>query len=555
MGDGGSAGSLGDHQAQSSHTRPGRMLRMGFALDVVGYGARPAPLRSEVQRRLPRLAAAMLGNSGFRLENIEHEWTGDGINVVLPADADPARALPILIRTLAAQLTADNARAADRIRLRMSVGIGLVENAATGFGGPMILDLSRLVNSAPLRGALTANPDADLVAAISDQVHSAVIRPGYPGIPAAQFTPADVAEKEFTGLAWIWVSTRQWSAPALEPLARGDPRAVGDSRTGRYYLTARLGAGPASTVYLASAPHPIAFPSADPVRLGDSPAGTWVAVKVLRPELLPGPGARHRLAKGIEAAAALAGPGVARVVDAAPDAASPWIATALVPGPSLHEAVTQTGPLPPRPALWLSAGAARALAGIHHARAVHGSLRPSNVLLSPDGPVVTDAGTGWAVIAADDGTSLSHSAHPAHPSDDVLALGCVAFYAATGRTPYGEYPAGGDVIPQDADDPDLSGCPAELLPVVQACLLPPEARPDAAAVSELLGAAAGTAPPAWLPPAVASRFADYLTISPPASRARHRVSWHALRVPWRHGHRHQLPHAPVIRAGPPVPGG
>jgi len=267
--------------------------------------------------------------------------------------------------------------------------------------------------------------------------------------------------------------------------------------------------------------------------------------------------ARDLFAKGIEAAAAaLAGPGVARVVDAAPDAASPWIATALVPGPSLHEAVTQTGPLPPRPALWLAAGVARALAGIHHARAVHGSLRPSNVLLSPDGPVVTDAGTGWAVIAAaDDGTSLSHSprsAHPAHPSDDVLALGCVAFYAATGRTPYGEYPASGEVIPRDAGDPDLSGCPAELLPVVQACLQPPEARPDATAVSDQLDAAAGTAPPAWLPPAVASRFADYLAILPPASRARRRVSWLALRVPWRHGHRHQLPHAghPRGRASP-----
>ena len=540
MGDGGSAGSLGDQQVQSSRSRPSRMLRMGFVLDVVGYGARPAPLRSEVQRRLPLLVAAMLGNCGFRLESIEHEWTGDGINVVLPADADPAYALPILIRTLAAQLTEDNARAADRIRVRMSVGIGLVENAATGFGGPMILDMSRLVNSAPLRGALTANPDADLVAAISDQVHSAIIRPGYPGIPAAQFTRADVAEKEFTGLAWIWVSTRQWTAPALGPLARGDPRWIRSSHPGRYHLTARLGAGPASTVYLARAGHRTASPAAGPVRLGDdSPAGTWIAVKVFRPELLPGPAARRRLAKGIKAAATLDGPGVARIVDAAPDAASPWIATALVPGPSLHEAVTQTGPLPPRPALWLAAGVARALAGIHRTGTAHGSLRPSNVLLTPDGPVVTDAGTGWPVIADDDDTSLSHSAHPAHPSDDVLALGYVAFYAATGRTPYGEYPAGGDVIPRDAGDPDLSGCPAELLPVVQACLQPPEARPDATAISEQLDAAAGTAPRAWLPQAVASRFADYLTIPPPAGKARHRVGWHGLRVPWRHGHRHQ----------------
>src|SRR5258708_3355083 len=189
MGDGVSTESRGQDQARPARGPYGRTLRMGFVLDVAGYGARPAPLRSDVQRRLPRLVSEMLANCGMDLQGVEHEWTGDGINAIMPADADPSTALPILVRTLAALLAEHNARASDRIRLRMAVGIGLVENSTAGFGGPMIIDMSRLVNSAPPRAALPAYPGPELVAAISPQLHSAIIQPGYPGVPGSQVTP------------------------------------------------------------------------------------------------------------------------------------------------------------------------------------------------------------------------------------------------------------------------------------------------------------------------------------------------------------------------------
>ena len=200
--------------------------------------------------------------------------------MVIPADADPTVALPVLLRATAALLGQDNARSDDRLRLRMSVGIGLVKNSKAGFGGPMIIEMSRMVNSEALRSALDAYPRADLVAAISDQAHSAIIRPGYPGIPGAQFTRVDVTEKEFRAPAWIWVSARQWIAPAYAPLSRGDPRIVGQSNTDRYRVAARLAVGRASTVYLALA--------AD---------GTQLAVKAFRPEAADT--IRARLAAGV----------------------------------------------------------------------------------------------------------------------------------------------------------------------------------------------------------------------------------------------------------------
>src|ERR1700745_1968804 len=138
MGDGVSTESRGQDQARPGRGPYGRTLRMGFILDVAGYGARLAPLRSDVQRRLPSIVTEMLANCGMDLQHVEHEWTGDGINAVMAADADPSASLQILIRTMAALLGEHNTLASDRIRLRMAVGIGLVENSKAGFGGPMI---------------------------------------------------------------------------------------------------------------------------------------------------------------------------------------------------------------------------------------------------------------------------------------------------------------------------------------------------------------------------------------------------------------------------------
>ncbi len=155
--------------------------------------------------------------------------------------------LGVLIRSLAAGLSADNARHADRIRLRMAIGVGLIERRAAGFGGPVIVDINRLVDSAALRSALAAEPAADLAVALSDQAYTLIFQPGYPGIPAGQFTQANVVAKEFSGPAWIWLSTRQWSEPAYLPLGAADPREVGG-----YRIVARLGSGQAGQVYLAS---------------------------------------------------------------------------------------------------------------------------------------------------------------------------------------------------------------------------------------------------------------------------------------------------------------
>jgi len=465
----------------------GRALRMAFVLDVAGYGKRAVPARDAVQQRLRRLVVAALAECGLKLGEpaIDHQWTGDGINAVLPADIDPTAVLTTLIRSLAADLGHDNKGHADRIRLRMAIGVGLFERGPAGFGGPVIVDINRLVDSAALRSALAAEPAADLVVAIGDRAHGLIIEPGYPGIPAGQFTRAYVVSKEFAGPAWIWISTRQWSEPAYLPLD-----GTGLREFGRYRLVARLGAGQAGTVYLASGSGPGSGPGS-----GDS---GWTALKVFDEGLAADPDVRRRLSFGARAASAVHGPHLASVIDydVRDQLDQPWVASTLALGPSLAAAVTETGPLPAATAGWIALGLARALGTLHQAGLTHHAVTPPNVVLDARGPVLTDAGTSRAALLAGPGSA----------GDDVLMLGATVFYAATGRSPA---------------DADLTGCPPWLAPIVHACLAAePAARPDAAELHARLADQVGRQPRSWLPDPVAARTAEYQAV--PASRGRFR---------------------------------
>ena len=130
----------------------------------------------------------------------------------------------------------------------MAVGVGLIERERGRLRRPG--DRGYQPAGRQRRAALRAcrlSPPPILRSRYRDQAYALIIQPGYPGIPAGQFTQVNVVAKEFSGTAWTWLSTRQWSEPAYLPLGAADPREVGG-----YRIVARLGAGQAGTVYLAS---------------------------------------------------------------------------------------------------------------------------------------------------------------------------------------------------------------------------------------------------------------------------------------------------------------
>jgi hypothetical protein len=503
MGADGTAGLWGDGAevqtpADRELNRGGRRLRLGFVLDVAGFGLRTSPNQHEVQRRLRQLVQATLAECGLALDRLigGYQWTGDGINVMLPIDMDPALVLPVLIRSMAAGLGADNARSADRIRLRMAIGVGLVEPSVTGFNGPLIVDINRLVSSDALRGALSDFPVADLAVAISDHAFDLVIQPGYPGIPAGQFATANVAVKEFSEPAWIWVSARQWSEPAYAPLTPADP-----SEIGGYRIVARLGRGTAGRVYLAAGSGVSGGPGISGGSGGRAPAH-WAAVKVFDQALAADEDTRRRLITGALAASVLSGDHLAAVVSSDPRASQPWVASALVRGPSLASTVTETGPLPADAVGWMTLSLASALATLHKARLTHRAVHPHNVLLDADGPVLTDLGINRNTLTAGPGTA----------ADDVFSLGSTAYYAATGRTPCDKYQAGQIPPAAPLGEPSgvLAGCPPLLAPILEACVdSDPSLRPTAAELQIWLATVIGKRPRSWLPEPVAARLSEY----------------------------------------------
>jgi serine/threonine protein kinase len=190
-------------------------------------------------------------------------------------------------------------------------------------------------------------------------------------------------------------------------------------------------------------------------------------------------------------------PWVAPLVDADPEAAEPWLATAFVPGPSLAEAVAGHGPLPARTLRVLGARLAEALGDLHTAGLVHRDVKPGNVLLALDGPRLIDFGvarapedtslTSTGVVVGTPGFLPPEQARGGRdlgPAGDVFSLGCVLAYAATGRPPFGTGALDALLYRTVHDTPDLAGVPEELAEVVGGCLeKDPGLRPTAQALA------------------------------------------------------------------------
>jgi predicted Ser/Thr protein kinase len=253
-----------------------------------------------------------------------------------------------------------------------------------------------------------------------------------------------------------------------KPLETGDPRTLG-----RFELLARLGEGGQGIVYLGRGP---------------GPGEERVAVKVLRSTA--DASVLERLARELDAIHHVQPFVTASVIEASTDGERRYIVSEFIDGPSLQERVDTRGPLPEGELQRLAVGTATALTAIHGAGVVHRDFKPANVLLGPDGPRVVDFGIARLIDAATMTSGIigtpsyiaPEQLSGARPTSavDIFAWAVTMFFAATGRPAFG-----GDTVMAVmhrimTEQPDISGVPESLIPVIRDCLnKDPSRRPSA----------------------------------------------------------------------------
>ena len=213
----------------------------------------------------------------------------------------------------------------------------------------------------------------------------------------------------------------------------GEPVDGGRLIAGRYALQGVIGRGGMSSVWLGR----------------DTVLERDVALKPLG--LLPGQDAPDlaRAEREARLAARLDNAHVVAVFDLLTDDGEQWLVMEHVDGRNLAQLVAERGPLPPDAAARLLCQAADALAAAHRSGIVHRDVKPSNILVTPQGQVkLTDFGiaraysdptltatglmTGSPAYLAPEVASGS----PATAASDVWALGATLFHALTGEPPY-----------------------------------------------------------------------------------------------------------------------
>lgn len=212
---------------------------------------------------------------------------------------------------------------------------------------------------------------------------------------------------------------------------------------GRYRLERLIGRGGSAEVWLA---------------WDDGPVPRPVAVKLLRMPVGGSSGtseAADRTAGWLRDEAALVAsldhPHLLGVLDVIADGRDVAQVMPLARGGSLRDLLDERGTLAAGELVALLAPVADAVASLHRAGLVHGDLKPENILLTSEGaPMVADLGATRPVGEGSIGAEPATPAYldpvraiggPIRPTNDVYALGVIAYEALCGRLPHRGDPA------------------------------------------------------------------------------------------------------------------
>jgi protein kinase-like protein len=248
-----------------------------------------------------------------------------------------------------------------------------------------------------------------------------------------------------------------------------------------------------------------------------------VALKLIAPELAENVGFRRRFIAESRTAASLDHPNVVPIFRAGEEDGALFLAMRYVDGDNLGTIVMRDGALAPRRAAGLLGQVASALEAAHGRGLVHRDVKPANVLVTGDDHcyltdfgLVEDLGASTGATRSAEVLGTLDYLAPERirggvtgPWTDVYALGCLLFFALTGRVPFPLEAPESKLWAHVAEPPPRvsdAGAPAAFDDVIATALAkqPRERHESAAAFAAAALAAAGTGGPARPPAVVAA---------------------------------------------------
>ncbi|HET9142611.1 serine/threonine-protein kinase, partial [Actinophytocola sp.] len=271
---------------------------------------------------------------------------------------------------------------------------------------------------------------------------------------------------------------------ALPPVPPLEQRLI----AGRYAVLREIGRGGMGIVWLAE----------------DRMIGRRVAIKELHlPDGVP-PDERavfeERVLREARTAGRLNDPAIVIVYDVVQEHGNTYIVMELIEAPTLADVVRQNGPLPQDSVVALAGQLLPALESAHAAGIVHRDVKPSNVMLLPNGRVkLTDFGIAQSLddprlttsgVLIGSPTYLAperiHGAD-ADAASDLWALGAVLFFAVEGYSPYERSSTAATMHAITTEVPYLTRCQGPLASVIMGLMIgSPAARLSATQVRGLL---------------------------------------------------------------------
>jgi len=283
--------------------------------------------------------------------------------------------------------------------------------------------------------------------------------------------------------AWAWLRGALY-------ICAVDPKPPDRVVDGRYRLLDRIGRGELGVVWTAE----------------DGLLGRAVAIKEVTPPAHLGEDecrrVQQRIMRGAHTAARLDTAFAATVYDVVAEGSTSWIVMEWFEALSLDEVLRESGPLSVAQTAAIGMALLDALRVAHAAEVLHRDVKPTNVMLTYRGAVLTDFGIAAQVgdpVPAPSGRPLGARTapyaapewvrgQPAGPAADVWSVGATLYAAVEGRSPFER---GGQLATMHAvlqDDPPAPRRAGPLAPLLLRLLSKdPAARPTAAQARERLG--------------------------------------------------------------------